>query len=188
MTQNKTATGRHVKGTSVVDLVKALRKYRQTGPLPDLSPEAKGLLETRILSSAWYPLEPFLELLKITDELFLKGNEQAAVEMGALGGINHLQNVHKAIVLSGDPKSSVMAMRHVWRAHDDFGDLTVEIENDHAVVFALKGYEDIKMVHAMMTAGWGVAAARVAGSEKASVEAIERPWKGASQFRYRIRF
>ena len=67
---NKAKSGRHTKGTNLVDLVKFLRKYRQTSPLPYLSPAAEELLETRIMVSNWYPFEAFLELLKITDDLF----------------------------------------------------------------------------------------------------------------------
>lgn len=180
--------GRNVKGVTFVDLVKFLRKQQKTTNLPLLTPTAGALLETRILIFAWYPLKSFLELLKITDKTFLKGNESNAMEMGAVSGMNQLRSVHKAYVKSGDPTGSVIAMRHSWRSSANFGDLGADIEDDHSVVFILRGYDDLGMIHGMMIAGWGVAAARLAGSPNANAELIDRPWKGASRFCYRIRF
>jgi hypothetical protein len=181
-------TKRHIKGSSIIELLKFLKNYRKKKPLPPLSPATEALFSERMMPSNWYPLESLIELLDAVDKALLKGNEAAAIEMGAAGGMIQIPLIYSAMLIKGDPKSSVMSMRHMWRSHDDFGELTAEIEGDNAVVFTLTGYEDIGMVHGMMTAGWGVAAARIADSKHASVEVMERPWKGAPRFHYRILF
>ena len=79
-------------------------------------------------------------------------------------------------------------MRHAWAAIYDFGELSIEHDDEHSVGFRIDGYEDLAMPHAMMTAGWGLAAARIGGAAQASTEILERPWKGSASFRYVIRF
>ena len=186
MNSTKADSGRHMKGTSFIDLVKFLKNHRKINPLPSMSPATQALLDTHILVSAWYPLEIFIELLRVTDQVFVKGNENTALEMGIAAGLNHFNGAHAAYISTGDPQASVMSMRHAWRAHADFGDLTAEAVDNTTVVFTLKNYRDIPMTHAMMTAGWGVAAARFAGAKKSRAEVIDRPWKGAPQSRYQI--
>ena len=124
-------------------------------------------------------------MLRVIDVLVVKGKEDRAVEMGATGGAG-LRGVHKAYAVEGDPRSSVFSMRLAWRAHYDFGNLIAEI-TDKSVKFKLEGYGDIPMVHAMMTAGWGLGAARAAGSVNAVLEIGARPWKGEPTFVYEIR-
>lgn len=186
MDREKADKERHVKGTAFVDLIKFLKNRRKIAPLPSMSPAAEALLDTRILVSSWYPLATFIDLLNATDQIYIKGSENTALEMGVAAGLNHLNGAHTAYTSSGDPQASVLSMRHAWRAHADFGDLSAEAVDPDTVVFTLKNYKDGKMVHSMMTAGWGIAAARFTGAKSSRAEIVERPWKGDPQFRYRI--
>ena len=79
-------------------------------------------------------------------------------------------------------------MRHAWRAHYNFGRLESEVSGDATVRFTIADYLDMPMVHGMMTAGGGVAAARAAGAANARATIFERPWLGASQLTYEISF
>jgi hypothetical protein len=182
------SSSRHVRGPSIIDLVKILRKTQKARPLPFLSPLAQEMLNSQIIVSQWYPFTPFIELLEMTYVVLLKRNEQYAMEMGIAGGMNQLKGAHKVYLVDGNPKESAMAMRHTWRAHFDFGEVTAEVENDHAVALTLKGYSDVVPVHANLIAGFAVAAARLTGSPNASGEVFERPWNGAPYLRYRVRF
>lgn len=184
----KQSSNRHVKGASIVDLIKILRKTQKTRPLPSLSLPAHELLESQILVSQWYSFAAFIELLDVTYAVVLKRNELYAMEMGVAGGTIQLQGAHKVYLVEGNPKESAMAMRHTWRAHFDFGEVTSEAESDHAVALTLKGYEDVRVVHANLIVGFAVAAARLTGSPNATGEVFERPWDGAPNMRYRVRF
>lgn len=179
---------RSLKGTSVADLVKTLRIYRRTHPIEGLSPAAEALLEQRILVNGWYPLEAFLELLDFTYRELLGSNEKATFELGLRGGERILSGPHKGFIQKGDPAASVMAMRHTWRVYFDFGELTGELVDEHTVEFTVKGYPDVTAPHAIVTAAWGAAAAKLAGAQETECEFIERPWEGGECLRYRVRW
>jgi hypothetical protein len=177
---------RRVKGSAFIDLVKYLRKLRRYNPLVKLSSAGQALLDTHVLVSSWYPIEGFFDLLKVTDLVLIKGSEKKALELGAAAGMVQLSAVHKNIITTRDPGASVRATRHVWRAHYDFGEMTVASQDDKTVIFKLTGFPDITMVLGMMTVGWAVAAARIAGSQNESADVLERPWDGSSRLVYTI--
>ncbi|MET0342383.1 MAG: hypothetical protein ABW252_15370 [Polyangiales bacterium] len=177
---------RRVVGNILVDLVKFLKNHEaQHGPV-ELGAEARALLAGRVVMSGWYPLGLFHELLAVLDRLVVKGSERRALELGAAGGVA-MRGVKKTYLVPGDPRQSVIAMRHAWRTHYDFGVVSYE-DGEDDVQFRIDGYPDIPMVHALMTAGWGISAARAAGSETSLARIVERPWRdGARDFVYRIR-
>jgi hypothetical protein len=184
----KPRSERHVRGASVIEVVKILRKIRKAGPLPSLSGAAQELLDTQILFSQWYPFEPFEELLKIVYVLVFKRSEQYALEMSIKTGTKQFQGPHKGFISKGDPQNSVLALRRTWPIHYDFGELNTAAESDHSVVLTLTGFNDITPVQAMTNTGFAVAAARLAGARNASGEVFEKPWIGAPHLRYRVRF
>jgi hypothetical protein len=181
-------SARHAKGTNLIELIKALKAHRRTRPIDGLSPAAQELLDTRILLSDWYPHEAFLELLQVLYEQLLGRSAERALQVGVAGSITALQGPYKAYIREGDPTGSVLAMRHIWRAFFDFGDLKAALDPDGAVRFVLTGYLDVPPVHAAMITAWTVGAARLAGSKKAKVVIVEAPWNGADRLVYRASF
>lgn len=185
---DRSTSARHAKGTNLIELIKALKVHQRTRPIDGLSSAAQELLETRILVSDWYPHEPFLELLKVLYERLLGRAQERARHLGIAGATTALQSTYRAYVHDGDPAGSVLAMRHIWRAFFDFGDLKASLEAEGSVQFVLTGYLDVPPVHAAMITAWPVAAARLAGSEKAQVAIVEAPWSGAERLAYRATF
>lgn len=182
------ASGRHVIGVVVADLVRFLINHeRATGTTLPLSPEARELLSRRVRLAEWITLASFHELLRWLDQIAIQDDEARALTLGAQGGAL-MRGLQKAYGVSGDPKSSIVAMRHAWRAHYDFGRLTYDAERPGAVEFSIDEYTDMPMTHGLLTAGWGVAAARAGGATDVKVTVIERPWRGAPRFRYVIAF
>jgi hypothetical protein len=178
---------RHVKGVALIELVKLLKQVAKRPGAAALPPKAQALLAGRVLISDWYALENFHELLRLADRLVLKSDEARTIEMGAAGGAA-MRSQLKAYAIPGDTQSSVLAMRHAWRAHYDFGVIGVETPSARSVLFRLSDYPDIPKIHGLMTAGWALSAARSAGSTNASLEFHERPWQGAPELVYTVRF
>jgi hypothetical protein len=185
---DRSTSARHAKGTNLIELIKALKVHQRARPIEGLSPAAQELLETRILVSDWYPHEPFLELLKVLYERLLGRSQERALQVGIAGSTVALQTTYRAYIHKGDPAGSVLAMRHIWRAFFDFGELKANLEPDGSVQFVLTGYLDVPPVHAALFTAWTVAAARLAGSDKARVEIVEAPWNGADRLVYRASF
>jgi hypothetical protein len=178
---------RKVIGANLVDLVKLVVNLEKShGPL-GLSAASQAAIKARVNLNVWYDLALFFDLLRVLDLVVIKGSEQRALDIGAAGG-SSMRGIQKAYVVEGDPTSSVAAMRHAWRAHFDFGRLHFEVPNDHSVRFKVEQYLDIPMTHALMTAGWGVAAARAAGARNASATVLTRPWRDEGDLIYTINF
>ena len=182
------ASGRHVIGAVLVDLVKFLKNFERTSgrPIP-LSTMSRAAVDRRVMISEWVQVQVFHELLHVFDVIAVKGDEQRAMEMGAVGG-TPMRGLLKAYSVPGDPVGSVFSMRNAWRAHYDFGRLTSERTSDATVRFTVSEYLDMPMIHGMMTVGWGVAAARAAGAADLRVVVFERPWRGASELSYEFSF
>lgn len=176
---------RHVKGANLIDLVRYVKNYGKMHELPAMPASAQNLLTEHIRGTEWYALEGFLELMKVVDKIVIKGDEVRAREIGAAGGVI-LRGLQNAYAVRGEPLTSVVAMRHAWRAHYDFAVLTAEMPDDKRVVFKLSGYPDVPMVHGVFIASWALAAARVAGGTNAVLEIVERPWRGDPDLVYQV--
>lgn len=185
---NPNKTDRHAKGVNIIDLVKRIKNYRRQHPLVKMSPAAEALLLERVTANKWYPLELFHELLDFMYKKTLGSSVDKAIEIGIAGGRAALEGFHKVYISKGDPKASVQAMRHGWRAYFDFGELDVTVEGDHTAYFTLKDYPDMPQIHALLVIGWDMAAAQLAGAKKVTYEIQESPWRGGSSLRYRIDF
>lgn len=183
------ASNRQAKGVSFIGAMKLLRSYRKTRPIDFLSPKAEVLLSEQVLPTDWYPWPPVSELIETTSILLLDRSEAAAVEMGIAGGKQALTSYHKHFVQPGDPKGSLVAMRHTWRVYFDWGTLTAIAEGDRAVRFVLDGYPDMTSAHGCMIVGWHRAAGFVAGAESTHGEILERPWRdGSPRLVHRVEF
>jgi hypothetical protein len=176
---------RLAKGTNLVELVKLLRHVRKLRSFPSFSPSAERLLEERVLPTAWYPHAAFLELVEFSFRSMLGNSEAKAYEMGAAGGRVLLQGSHKALLNTTSPVESVLAMRHAWQAHFNFGVLRAEADG-RTVTFRLSDYADVPPSHAYMIAGWGAASGQLAGAVHANAKVLEGPWDGARELVYQV--
>jgi hypothetical protein len=129
-----------------------------------------------------------LQLVDYAFDVILRKSERHAYEVGIVGGSLQLRGPHKALLKAGDPAASVLAVRFTWRLSFNFGELQANLEGNDRVVFLLSGYQDISPAHAYMTAGWGAAAARLAGAESAKPEVLEGPWNGHQVLKYQVTF
>ena len=74
----------NAKGTVMVGLVKRLRRERERAR-ELLAPELAHYLEERINLGAWYPLEDFLALLRLTGKFAPVGTREDLREPGPRG-------------------------------------------------------------------------------------------------------
>lgn len=177
---------RLAKGINLSQLVSVLRKQRRRRSLGAMSPAAAQLLEERILDSAWYPHEPFVDLLRVMYREVLGSREEHALDAGVAGGKVALRGAHKTFVIAGDPIASALAMRHSWRSYFNFGALVAVREGDDAVLLTLTGYADVEPVHAGLIVGWAVAAAQLGGAPESVGEILSKPWVAGDTLVYRV--
>jgi hypothetical protein len=179
-------TKRHAKGILLIGIVKPLRFLRRQRPLKGLSPVTEAFLEERVLPHQWYEFDIFKELLNVLFREVLSSNDEYALRSGIEGGKMSLTTIHQAFVKDGDPMGSLLSMRHIWRTYFDFGTHKAEKISDRSVRFTLADFPDMLAVHGMMTIGWDIAAAQVAGAKDVKHEILEAPWRGNPRLTYLI--
>ncbi|MDH5671095.1 MAG: hypothetical protein OEZ06_03040 [Myxococcales bacterium] len=172
---------RHVKGLSVIGLVKILKVHRRNHSLPALSAGLETLFVDRVLLTEWYPIELLWELLGLTYREMLKQDPDRLIEIGAAGSQEALSGPHRAFAGTRGILETLHVMGPVWSNYYDFGSLTVEELERGVVRFTVHDYPDIPMTHGLVLAGWHLGAARVAGAHGPRVEFVQSPWQGAAR-------
>jgi hypothetical protein len=179
---------RRAKGINFIELIKLLKVQRRTRRLDGLSQASIALLDERILLTAWYPAEPFIELIDYVYRHMLSERPERAFELGALGAELQLTGPHRAFVVCGDPEASVLGLRHIWRSYFDFGECDAVLEAPGSALFSLRDYRDMPAAHGVMLPAYEIVAARLAGSHNPTYELLKCPWLGEPALIYRVRF
>lgn len=180
--------GRHVKGVTLEQLVKAVKGLQRRKPQLRLTPRTEVLLQERILVSKWYPLQFNWELSAFLYREMLGSKPDNALMAGVAGGTEAWSGPHRIFVAERGPLDALRAMGPAWRSYFDFGSLVVEAIDAGTVRFTIEGYPDIPVYHGMLIAGWHLAAARLSGSPDATAEVEQRPWEGAQKQVHVVRF
>lgn len=85
------------KGTVVVDIVKALRKHKERSRTL-LPAKLVHYLEERIVIASWYPLEDYVELLRVAGRVLAKDDGSSVFEMmGRAAARAHMEGTYKRL-------------------------------------------------------------------------------------------
>jgi len=86
----------NAKGTVMVGLVKRLRREKERAR-PLLAPELAHYLEDRINLGAWYPLDDFLALLRLTGKVAPVGVGKIFENQGRAAAQEHMAGTYKGL-------------------------------------------------------------------------------------------
>ncbi|MBN1656674.1 MAG: hypothetical protein JXA30_23075 [Deltaproteobacteria bacterium] len=179
---------RRAKGINIIDLVKVLKIYRRTHKNAVFSKDVEALFKERILPNKWYSYRIFLELINFAYKNLLASKEDNAVQLGMAGGLVVLKEYHGVFIEEGDPIATLLSLRHSWRSYFNFGFHEAKSDDDHSVEMTVGDYPDVGPCHAHMIIGWDMGGAKLAGASDIRYELLTRPWEGAGQLTYIIRF
>jgi hypothetical protein len=112
-----------VKGSTLLGAVKFLRSRRNEA-LPLIAPENRHYLEDRIKSSAWYPLDDLLVLVRVCADLLGTSHAQAFEFMGEFGAKSHAET-YGDLMTGGGSNSRTFAL---WSTQFDAGKMRRTIE------------------------------------------------------------
>lgn len=170
------ASSRHAKGVNLIELVKILRVARREGRLQELTPEKSALLDDRILVSSWYPIEMLWRWLALCHELF-GGSDEAAIQMGRIGGERVLSSVHSSLLKPDDLERGLRTVERAWPMYFDFGSVEAKLHGD-VIRITLHDYRDIPRVHGLCMLGWFEAALMLNDYEQRYAKIVGQPWSG----------
>jgi hypothetical protein len=119
-----------VKGTSVLQLVKALRLSGKAARAT-LAAHLHHYLEERILVSSWYPIDDYLALLRAVMAILPRPPGSDPWELcGELAARHDLNTVYKGMVRGGSLARALKAARDLWTLYWNVG--RIELGGDEA--------------------------------------------------------
>ena len=161
-----------VKGTT---LETRFEYVRQMGDEPwtrfvaALSPESAALADEPGLRAGWYPFERFIEISRVIDELFGRGDLEQCRELGRASFSRYSSTIYRVIFRALTIEFLIRRAQVAWRLHYDQGDMssskvTRTPEGRRSLQATLQGADAFDPSHCQAVRGWIVAAAEITGS------------------------
>lgn len=183
---------RLVRGTSVGSVLRVLRSYRRTRPLPELGPWEQDLMRKRVSPSTWYALKVFDSLLQIVHRFVFDGSELAAQNMGRAHAQARLAAAPDTLLLPGQPLETLAQFPAYWRAQYNFGVVQVlplpTLEDEHLARVRITGYPDMSACHGHSIVGFTLELLEQAGAQAPEAHIEERPWMHNNVLCYTLRW
>jgi hypothetical protein len=124
------------KGTTLVGLVKLVRRMREQAP-EALPARLHHYLDERVSSAAWYPEEDLADLIRAALRLLPGPAEDRLREMGEYAARTHLSGVYADLV----GRTSLSTATHaLWTTQHDTGSLVIARESPGLVRYELTDF------------------------------------------------
>ena len=185
MAASKTTGVPRIKGTAMLNAVRALRSMDKDKATALLPPHLHKYLEgERILPASWYPETDMLEVNRALAQLIRPtlGRvtlEQTFVHMGRLVGPIDLSSVYAPMHSAGALADNIHRVTASWKQYHDTGSLTVTAAAASAR-FELSDYGLPTRELCWIQRGWFEAYLEVSGVKSISVVEVQCCNQGAS--------
>jgi hypothetical protein len=174
----------NAKGTTVVDVVKFLRKHREDA-LRVLPSALHRYLSERVVLSSWYPEEDVLALIRAMLRL-VPAREEAALEwMGTATARAHRQGVYAHLLRDGAGSAAKDAL---WSAQHDTGQLSLTRESEQALRIDLADYALPSREMCAIVGAYMAETLRIGGVDEVSTEKLSCRNDGAPRCTWRFRW
>jgi hypothetical protein len=107
-------TEKMVKGTILEDTVRLIRGNKDRDWDKYLTPEDWKIVNSKILSSSWYPLETFRRCSTATFFLLAGENLELARQQGKVRGRELFEGVYRILVIKKDPMTALDRFLHMY--------------------------------------------------------------------------
>jgi len=170
-----------VKGTILIDFVKTI-KADQTGVYDAyLADEDRELINSRILPSAWYPYDFFINCFTAVAQQLAKGDMKVVHEWGRIYGEAIITGVYRGMVKEGAPMDSLKKYGTHIRNLFDFGEIEVKPLTDSSAEIMIRGFKpDFEPQYHMM-AGWVERSLELCGAKDINFTLKQKTWEGDPQ-------
>jgi hypothetical protein len=172
------------KGTSLIDMVKFLRKQREAAR-KRLPGRLHRYLDERLNVAGWYPEEDMIGLVRALAELMPGSREQALVQIGRLNARMHLQGTYAHLLSDARPAALPVRAVALWKTMHDTGDFSLAVADGHAEA-RLSGYGHPTAEMCTMLAAYLLELFALAGVPDAKADELACCRKGARECRWRL--
>lgn len=156
------------KGSTLVGLVKALRRERQRA-VRLLPAHLHHYLDTRVVSSQWYPEEDFAALMRACASLLPDPDDRVFERMGEVSARTHLEGIYADVASNRIPGVRTQVL---WRAQHDTGDLVLVSHSGSSARYELTGWDHASPEFCRLMSGYLAEAHRLRGAADVTIEHV----------------
>lgn len=116
-----------VKGTILVKVIKSLRSQREQAKkvLPE---KLHHYLDERVLATAWFEEEDYLELMRALSKLLPDPGIPVWEFMGRESAREDFEDLYKSLVRENDPAATLKGFETLWDLRHDTGQVEIILE------------------------------------------------------------
>ena len=133
------------------------------------SPELRAHIAEGIGKARWYPFEEFVELIRVIDREFGKGDLGLVRELGRHGADANLTTIYRLFYKVGTTHWILGRAVRLWSAHYDSGFLEVLTRGPRTAILRIHNFETPDPVHCMSVAGWCERSIELSGGDHVKV-------------------
>lgn len=152
--------------------------------LTESSDVDRGILDARILPSAWYPFSAQVGLYETIDRLFGAGDLALCWEIGKFTSDYEMTRFHKAFLRVTGLDLWVRTAGLMWRRYYSAGGLSVEEIGPRAGVVKVSGFNPLSQAFCFDFGGWLHRTVELAGYSGVAIEHDACVLHGAEACRY----
>jgi hypothetical protein len=171
---------RQVKGTMVLMVVKSIKYMKDKKAEYDkiLSDEAKAFLNQRILSTNWYPYEPYKECFDALCFLEAKNDVKIIAQWGRVESKRLMTTIYKISVFKGDIQVAADKYSRFHKRAFNFGKITSEILSDTEIIFTYEDFDPSWENFYYVGVGYAQAFIELCIEKKTDYHFLTKSWKG----------
>jgi len=165
--------GASVKGSAIIPGYSYIEKhYGKEGLdkiMERMDPKDGEPLKEKLLAGKWYPYTSFVGLLRATDDLYGKGNNEFIMDLAILSAKEGLSTFYKFFVKVGKPKATIKRTQKIWDSYFNFGKFEIVENEDGHAIFKIHDLPDKRKEFCMAMTGWTKGAMELAGGSNVQV-------------------
>ncbi len=170
-----------VKGTILVDFVKTIKADKSGGYERFLTDDDREIVDSRILSSRWYPYDTFKRCFAAAVENLAGNNMDSVRQWGRLYGETIIKSVYKGLIREGEPLDALSKYRTHVRNLFDEGDIEVQKPSEGKAEMVFTNFDpDFEPLYHIMR-GWVERSLELCGAKNISSEFVQKSWEGDPQ-------
>lgn len=180
----------NVKGSALASRILWVRLNHGEGGLDRLagtvSDDLRGVLGEGAVMSRWYPFEQFVELNRVIDEAFGKGDLGLIRTLGRHGADANLTTIYRLFFKIGTVKWIMARAARLWGMHYDAGRLLVRQAPGKEVVLRVDDFDTPHRIHCLSVHGWAERAVELSGGRDVALDELSCRARGDESCTFRI--
>lgn len=171
---------RKVKGTMVLMVVKSIKYNKSKKDEYDrmLSDEAKEFLNERILSTEWYPYEPYKECFDTLCFIEGRNNPEILNQWGQVESKRLMTTIYKISVFKGDIQIAIDRYSRFHKRVFNFGEITSKIISDTEITLTYEDFDPSWENFYYIGTGYAQGFIELCLDKKTDYKFLNKSWKG----------